>query len=294
MESTMKTRKNLLKFLLSCVFMFGLAEGLDAQELKADFKKLERDLIARTRPRLDLNEEPCAVIRVSAANIEAYTFEGNIIGDVLYESGEALVYMTKGSRSITVKSNEFGMMKIDFLEKLEKQVAYKLELKLVLPEDQKRKTLVMLEGGFHPSQTSFGVMAGIVAKHGAYVRFRSDFGSASADLECDDTGALTSGGTGTPYYIEGSSAKSKLSITGGYLYRFMKPLYGYAGAGYGQRTLAWETVEGEWVKNTDHSASGLAFEVGAIGQYKNFALSLGLQTINFKYMELGVGIGYFF
>ena len=137
-------------------------------------------------------------------------------------------------------------------------------------------------------------MAGIVAKHGAYVRFLSDFGSTSADLECDDTGALTSGGTGTPYYIEGSSSKSRLSITGGYLYRFIKPLYGYIGGGYGQRTLAWETVEGEWVKNIDHSASGIAAEIGLIGQYKGMELSLGVHTINFKYMELSAGVGFFF
>lgn len=283
-----------MKCLLFCAFILGLAQSMNAQELKAEFKKLERDLIARTHPRLDLNEEPCAVIRVSAANIESYTFEGNIIGDVIYESGEALVYITEGSRNITVKSNKFGMMKIDFPHKLEKQVAYKLELKLILPEDQKRRTLVMLEGGWHPAQTAFGAMIGIVAKHGAYLRFRSDFGSVSADLECDDTGALISGGTGTPYYKEGSSAKARMSITGGYLCRVAKPLYAYVGAGYGQRSLAWETIDDEWVKNIDHSASGLATEIGAIGNFKRFALSAGAQTVNFKYLELSVGIGFFF
>lgn len=280
--------------LLLCGCLLLLSTFLQAQELVPTFKVLDRDLLARTQPRLDNNEVPCAIVRISASDIDTYTFEGNIIGDVVYQSGEALVYMTKGSRNITIKSNKFGMLKYEFPERLEKQVVYKLDLKLILPEDQKRKTLVMLESGFHPSQTSFGVMAGIVAKHGAYVRFRSDFGSVSADLECDDTGALTSGGTGTPYYIEGSSAKSKLSITSGYLYRFMKPLYGYVGAGFGQRALAWKTVENEWVKNTDHSASGIAAEIGLIGQYKGFALSLGVQTIGFKYMELGVGIGYLF
>jgi hypothetical protein len=279
-------------FLCGCLLL--LSTLLQAQELVPSFRTLEKDLLARTQPRLDLNDVPCAIVRVSAADIETYTFEGNIIGDVIYQSGEALVYMTKGSRNITIKSNKFGMLKFDFPQRLEKQVVYKLDLKLILPEDQKRKTLIMAEGGFHPSHTSFGVMAGIVAKHGAYVRFRSDFGSTSADLECDDTGALTSGGTGTPYYIEGSSAKSRLSITGGYLYRFIKPLYGYIGGGYGQRTLAWETVEGEWVKNIDHSASGIATEIGLIGQYKGMALSLGVQTINFKYMELNVGVGFFF
>ena len=283
-------RKSL--FLCGCLLL--LSTFLQAQELVPSFRTLEKDLLARTQPRLDLNDVPCAIVRVSAANIETYTFEGNIIGDVIYQSGEALVYMTKGSRNITIKSNKFGMLKFDFPQKLEKQVVYKLDLKLILPEDQKRKTLIMAEGGFHPSHTSFGVMAGIVAKHGAYVRFQSDFGSTSADLECDDTGALTSGGTGTPYYIEGSSAKSRLSITGGYLYRFAKPLYGYIGGGYGQRTLAWETVEGEWVKNIDHSASGIAAEIGLIGKFKGCALSLGVHTINFKYMELSAGVGFFF
>ena len=113
-------------------------------------------------------------------------------------------------------------------------------------------------------------------------------------MECDDTGALTAGGTGTPYYVEGSSSKSRFSVTGGYLYHFIKPLHGYVGAGYRQRTLAWETVEGEWVKNIDHSASGLAAEIGLIGQYKGMALSLGAQTVNFKYMELNIGIGFIF
>ena len=283
-------RKSL--FLCGCLLL--LSTFLQAQELVPSFRTLEKDLLARTQPRLDLNDVPCAIVRVSAANIETYTFEGNIIGDVIYQSGEALVYMTKGSRNITIKSNKFGMLKFDFPQKLEKQVVYKLDLKLILPEDQKRKTLIMAEGGFHPSHTSFGVMAGIVAKHGAYVRFQSDFGSTSADLECDDTGTLTSGGTGTPYYIEGSSAKSRLSITGGYLYRFAKPLYGYIGGGYGQRSLAWETVEGEWVKNIDHSASGIAAEIGLIGKFKGCALSLGVHTINFKYMELSAGVGFFF
>lgn len=283
-------RKSL--FLCGCLLL--LSTFLQAQELVPSFRTLEKDLLARTQPRLDLNEVPCAIVRVSAADIESYTFEGNIIGEVIYQSGEALVYMTNGTRNITIKSNKFGMLKFDFPQKLQRQVVYKLDLKLILPEDQKRKTLVLAEGGFHPSHTSFGVMAGIVAKHGAYVRFQSDFGSTSADLECDDTGTLTAGGTGTPYYVEGSSSKSRLSITGGYLYRFIKPLYGYVGAGYGQRTLAWETVEGEWVKNIDHSASGLAAEIGLIGQYKGMALSLGAHTVNFKYMELSVGIGFIF
>ena len=88
--------------------------------------------------------------------------------------------------------------------------------------------------------------------------------------------------------------KARLSITGGYLCRIAKPLYAYVGAGYGNRALVWQTVEGEPVKNIDHSASGVAAEIGAIGRLGSFALTAGCQTVNFKYLELSVGIGFFF
>ena len=293
----MKYPQDFKKHAFLWLLLFALFPAIHSygQELQVkDFQRLDRDLYARTHERLDLNETPCAVLRVSVADTKEFTFTGNIIGEVEYHPGEAIIYMTNRSRSINIMSDKFGLLKYEFPERLEKQVVYRLELKLVLPEDQKRKTLVMLEGGFHPSQTSFGAMVGIVAKHGAYLRFRSDFRSASTDLECDDTGVLTGGATGTPYYVEGSSKKARMSVTGGYLYRVAKPLYGYIGAGYGYRTLAWETVGGEWAKNTDHSASGIAAEIGAIGRYKSLAISLGCQSINFKYLEASVGIGFFF
>ena len=157
-----------------------------------------------------------------------------------------------------------------------------------------RRMLVMAEVGYHPSQLSYGGMIGFVRKNGAYVKFRSDFGSASADLECDDSGALTSGGEGTPYYKEGVTQKARLSVTAGYLRQLWKPVYLYAGAGYGSRTLAWETVEGELVKNTDHSAVGVAAELGVIGRLGKFALSVGFHTVNFKHHEVAIGVGIIF
>ncbi|WP_288615331.1 PEGA domain-containing protein [uncultured Bacteroides sp.] len=167
------------------------------------------------------------------------------------------------------------------------------KMKSTIKPKEPRRTLVMAEVGYHPSQISFGAMVGIVSKNGAYLRFRSDFGSASTELECDDTGAL-SNGAGTPYYKEGVTTKARMSITAGYLRQIIKPLYAYIGAGYGNRVLAWETIEGELVKNTDHSATGVAAELGAIGRLGQFAVSVGFQTVNFKYHELSAGIGFFF
>ena len=139
------------------------------------------------------------------------------------------------------------------------------KMKSTIKPKEPRRTLVMAEVGYHPSQISFGAMVGIVSKNGAYLRFRSDFGSASTELECDDTGALDNG-TGTPYYKEGITTKARMSITAGYLRQIIKPLYAYIGAGYGNRVLAWETIDSELVKNTDHSATGVAAELGAIGR----------------------------
>lgn len=167
------------------------------------------------------------------------------------------------------------------------------KMKSTIKPKEPRRTLVMAEVGYHPSQISFGAMVGIVSKNGAYLRFRSDFGSASTELECDDTGALDNG-TGTPYYKEGVTTKARMSITAGYLRQIIKPLYAYIGAGYGNRVLAWETIDSELVKNTDHSATGVAAELGAIGRLGQFAVSVGFQTVNFKYHELSAGIGFFF
>ncbi|WP_418202819.1 PEGA domain-containing protein [Bacteroides sp.] len=167
------------------------------------------------------------------------------------------------------------------------------KMKSTIKPKEPRRTLVMAEVGYHPSQISFGAMVGIVSKNGAYLRFRSDFGSASTELECNDTGALDNG-TGTPYYKEGVTTKARMSITAGYLRQIIKPLYAYIGAGYGNRVLAWETIDGELVKNTDHSATGVAAELGAIGRLGQFAVSVGFQTVNFKYHELSAGIGFFF
>ena len=167
------------------------------------------------------------------------------------------------------------------------------KMKSTIKPKEPRRTLVMAEVGYHPSQISFGAMVGIVSKNGAYLRFRSDFGSASTELECDDTGALANG-TCTPYYKEGVTTKARMSITAGYLRQIIKPLYAYIGAGYGNRILAWETIDGELVKNTDHSTTGVAAELGAIGRLGQFAVSVGFQTVNFKYHELSAGIGFFF
>ena len=120
---------------LSLILMLMFTVITQAQDVKPQFEILEFDLLARTKPRLDLNDVPCAVLRISAADIKAYSFEGNIIGDVVYNPGEALIYMTNNSRHVDIKSDLFGTLKYEFPERLRKQVVYKLSLKVEAPEE---------------------------------------------------------------------------------------------------------------------------------------------------------------
>lgn len=158
-----------------------------------------------------------------------------------------------------------------------------------------RKTLIMGDCAYNPSQLSYGVMIGMVKKNGGYLKAHSDFQFGSTDLSCNDTGALTEGGSGTPFYKEGITSKSYYYFTAGYMRRIVKPLYLYAGTGYGSRVFSWETADGLKVKNTEHSFQGVAAEVGAITHLgKMFALSAGYQTIGFKYHEASIGVGVLF
>lgn len=282
-----------LCFFVTCVIAPAFVNG---QELQMSyFGQQIESFSAQKYPRYDNDEDLCALIKVSVANAKDYTFSNlYIVGEPVYKSGEVWLYMAKGATRITISSERFGTKTLNFDASLEKGVTYEMQLKLVFPDNQRKKTFIMADMSFHPSQLSFGAMIGIVAKHGAYLHIQtSDLNFLNADIECDDTGKLLSTGK-YPYYKLDVIHKNKQSVTGGYMYRIANPLYIYAGAGYGNRMLAWETVADELVRNTKRSAEGVAIEIGLIGSYKKLALSLGCQTINFKYLEMNLGVGFIF
>lgn len=190
----------------------------------------------RTQERLDLNDVPCAVVRVSVPGTKDYTFEGNIVGDVIYRPGEAIIYMADGTRSITIKSDKFGTLKYDFDPKLKKQVVYKLELKLIQSEANKVRTLVMPVIGLGTT-TSYGAMIGVVKKVGGYVKAKANFKNQATDMECTKEGNAADG---SPMWFSGKTNVSRLAVTGGMLFRLAMPFYLYTGVGYGYNKVAWE------------------------------------------------------
>lgn len=289
--------KNQRLFLLGFILLL-CAGFAQAQELKVSaFQRMDRDLLARTQERLDLNDEPCAIVRVSVANAKNYSFEGNVIGDVIYKPGEAIVYMTQGSRNITIKSDEFGSLKYEFTQKLEKQVVYKLALQLETPDSKKTRTMVMPVVGIG-STTSFGLMVGVVKKTGWYLKAKYDFKSQETTAECDGEGNNPSG---VPMWFTGETASTRMAITTGLMHRLAKSFYLYWGAGYGYKKLAWEMAEGEsdinsdqWAENTDETFKGIEADLGLVLRAKNVAFTAGVQSNSFKYFEATVGIGIMF
>lgn len=278
--------------ILTCGLLFLLSTLLCAQELKVEsFERLDMDLLARTSERLDRNDVPCAVLRVSVRDAQSFTFAGNIIGDVVYQPGEALVYLTDRSRKIQINSDKFGSLEYEFPERLTKSVVYRLNLKLIVPESMKTRTLVMPLIGIGET-LSYGIMVGVVRKWGGYVKAKYSFSSLSTDVTVDDAGVVE--GTSAKAWFTGADKSERFSITAGALYRITLPLYAYAGIGYGNKTLAWEMADGEWAEAADHSSKGFESEIGAIYRYKEFAISLGVENTAFKYWEFNVGVAIMF
>jgi opacity protein-like surface antigen len=287
------------KYILS-VFMLATSLASLAQDMTVkSFKLKEDDTEARVNPVLDLNEQACALVKVTVKpkTTEEVKFSGNYIGATPFDEATQsyFVYLPEGNTELTVIVPSAGRALVNFAKYGVKRVQSKATYELEINTAEPRRTLIMVEGALGRSQSALGFMVGMVQKHGGYLRGRFDFRSASTSLECDDTGMLTTGDyTNAPFYVPDTKKKSRFSITAGYMYRIAKPLYAYVGAGYGSRTLAWLTVDGEWVKNKDHSASGIAAEFGGILRFGKVGVSLGYQTISFKYHEASLGVGLFF
>lgn len=88
-----------------------------AQELGVkNFEVKTNDLSARTSSRQDNNGNDCALVKVQLATSGA-KFEGNVVGDVKYDTSEYWVYMPQGSKRITIKVEGYLPLNVSFEDK---------------------------------------------------------------------------------------------------------------------------------------------------------------------------------
>ncbi len=86
---------------------------IHAQKLMIEGMQVTNDLSASQQRRSDYNGEPCGLVKVRFTTLGA-KFEGNVIGNVEYKTGEYWVYMTKGSRELHIKHQSILPIEVHF------------------------------------------------------------------------------------------------------------------------------------------------------------------------------------
>jgi len=103
--------------------------SLNAQEIKVkSMELLQTDLSARTQTRLDINGNPCALVKVVVPSVEGMQFEGWVIGEVQYKPGEYQVYVPAGAKKIQFRHPDYSPGEICFTLPIEGKCTYRVTL----------------------------------------------------------------------------------------------------------------------------------------------------------------------
>ena len=137
--------KKKIVFAILCLLLPLLVQ---AQKLTVESMEMApMDLSASTSPRLDLNNLPCALVKVQLAAADAQ-FDGNVLGDCEYKAGEYWVYMSQGSYQLKIRHPNFVPLTVNFrdygIRGVESKVTYVLTLLKPqgVQEVQKQKLII--------------------------------------------------------------------------------------------------------------------------------------------------------
>lgn len=217
----------------------------------------------------------------------------NFVGPLVRVQGDIGRVETEGMKSVIWQAmDEWGSLNGEVVFEIRGDV---------LKKKSKVENLLM----YNVSGSSyFGLMYGIVARWGGYIRGKTDFSFVDAPYTCNTSGVFDYEKAGNYYVVGKESQRSRLGITAGALYRPWPFLYLYAGAGYGFRRLIWhaqtfdyitDKPSGElWAVNTRYSAEGVEAELGLIYRYKRLGISVGINAVAFSFFEVNGAAGIFF
>ncbi len=281
--------KLLLKIFMTLSLLCGMTLALSAQGTVSEPKKNEvtigntkisregKELVIDYDIRLGKNVQSCVVDVVM-------NVDGRVVNDMSLSdlSGDFGKIKTSGKKQVrfnvdNMKHNLAGM-----------DIRFTLNVanKDILDD----KVVAMASASVFP-QLSYGLMLGYVKKFGGYVKYRSDFVSVAPSYSCTSTGNINGGGL---FWASGNQKKSRMQATGGFMLRVSQSMYPYVGAGYGSRGVYWEDHNNKWAEVSDYSCKGVAAEAGMIFKFGPLAVSAGVSTTAFKYIEAEVGIGMMF
>ena len=100
-----------------------LSISISAQTFSVDSLEIAvNDLSAMIEKRLDFNGKPCGLAKVRCI-LDGLTFKGNVVGNVEKKDGEYWVYLTDGSRQLSVHHNNLSPIDISFQNDLHSPVS---------------------------------------------------------------------------------------------------------------------------------------------------------------------------
>ena len=266
----------------------------------------------------DLNDEACALIKVIAPSDFAFSTPLGIVKRK-DEVGEIWLYLPKGTKMLTLKHPEWGVLRDYNLGKpLESRMTYEMKLKLPKPTVEEihdtivqvktvtdtitvTKTRQKLPLSFHPLATialhqdgpSYGIFFAMMRRHGFYLHASSDFKSiGKTEGNCKKDGSINADGI-KPYY-SGETRHSNHTMTLGAIHRLSKNLNLFEGIGYGRSATTWEKSESEgggYLINEGLTHKGIAAEMGFLVSFHRFTLSASAITIAGKQWQGCIGIG---
>ncbi|MDR3219483.1 MAG: hypothetical protein LBU22_11030 [Dysgonamonadaceae bacterium] len=145
-----------------------------------------------------------------------------------------------------------------------------------------------------------GITAGTFDKFGFYLTYRTSIESVNYEYECNDSEVAEIGIENPPYRFEREKWISNLFSGGVFIPLKKDKWYFSIGGGYGVRDYYREIVteqhfksglKNAWCYNTEASYKGALLEVGALLKWKKLILTGGINSIQFKDLDIYLGLG---
>lgn len=295
----------------------GWAQDVASHRFKVgEFRVLPNDVSAFISPVYDLNGEACALLKVTAVPEFAFTSPLGVVSR-RNEVGEIWLYLPKGSKSLTVKHPEWGVLRdYRFPKSLESRMTYALTLEppqlsvvqrtdtVIVTETRvdtvnirrRRPRLpfvchILLTTSLIESGPSWGAMTAVMRRHGVFAHGETDLRATGNTVgACNREGRM--GGV-LPYYT-GKARRSHYTVTAGLIHRLCRMVSLFEGAGYGRTAVTWELAGSEgggYVLNKDLTCSGWAVEAGCLLTFGRVDVAASATCVAGKQWQGTVGIG---
>lgn len=312
------------------IFLFSIpASRMKAQKFNvSEFRMLPNDISAFINPVRDLNGDDCALLKIEAGEDFAFSTPLGIVKRI-DDTGEIWLYIPRGSKSITIKHPQFGVIRdYIFPVKIDSHMAY--EMRINIPAEMvkspeirtiintvrdtlvvtKTDTVMLLNSvkktpfslstiatvgfGGRTNTLCGGIMLTAMRRHGAWIHLQTDFNRIGKTINsCNRYGAVDGY---TPYYT-GKKRHGSLLISAGAIHRLSSVVNIFEGVGYGCTSVAWQLSDkegGGFVKNSYYSGKGVFFEAGSMINIRKLVLTASVGTIAGKQWFGSIGIGYKF